>query len=382
MNILSSALAHNGYRYLAKPVLFKFSPDFVHDSMIKSAHLLQKSRIVRFITRKSLAYQDPILHTSVCGIDFINPIGLSAGLDKDAKIVPFVEAIGFGFIECGSVTYQPYGGNVQPWYIRLPKSKSIIVNSGLKSEGAQAVINRVQKYDTRMLANFPLNISVAKTNSENTCTLQQGVEDYVSSFKLWEEAGHSRYYTLNISCPNTFGGEPYTTPETLEALLSAIDALELTKPLFVKFPIDKSWRETKALLEVCSAHNVQGITLGNLYKDRSTVQLKETYDPAQKGNFSGKPCWEKSNELLAKTYQYYGDRFVLSGVGGVFTAEDAYTKIRLGASLVEFITGLIFQGPAVVGRMNRELAALLRRDGFANVAEAVGADVKVKGEKK
>ena len=382
MILVLSKIASSGYSYVAKPVLFRLSPDFVHESMIRVAHVLQKFRFVRQIVNYALAYEDDVLKTTVAGIDFINPLGLSAGLDKDAKIVPFVKSIGFGFIECGSVTFEPYTGNKKPWYTRLPKSKSIIVNSGLKSDGAKKVIERVNKYNRNVFSSFPLNVSIAKTNSEKTCTLDEGVADYVSSFKLWEKGGNARYYTVNISCPNTFGGEPYTTPETLEKLLSALDALKIKKPIFVKFPIDKSWKETRALLVVCSKHSVQGITFGNLYKDRTTVKLQEPYDKKVKGNFSGKPCFEKSNELLAKAYRDFSDRFVFSGVGGVFTAEDAYTKIRLGASLVEFITGLIFQGPAVVGQMNKQLAELLRRDGFEHVSEAVGVDVIVKGDKK
>lgn len=367
-----------GYRCVAKPILFRFSPDAVHESMIRLAAFLQKSRFIRRISYKTLAYEDAMLHVDTLGIAFKNPLGLSAGLDKDAKIVPMAQAIGFGFIECGSVTLDPYQGNPQPWYTRLPKSKSIIVNSGLKSEGAHAVISRVKNYDKDMLRTFPLNISIAKTNSKKTASTSAGIADYAESLALWEAQGNARYYTINISCPNTFGGEPFTNPKDLDDLLTALDKIKTTKPIFVKFPIDKSWEQTRALLDVCKMHNVQGITFGNLYKDRATVELKDTYNPDIKGNFSGKPCWNKSNELLKLTYENYGDRFVLSGVGGVFTAEDAYIKIRLGATLVEFITGLIFQGPAVVGKMNKELAYLLQRDGFTHVSQAVGVDTNKK----
>ncbi len=377
-----SRVVSGAYRFIAKPILFRFSPDGVHETMIRTGNFLQKSKLFCKITHKTLAYDDPVLRTTILGVELRNPLGLSAGLDKDAKIVSMAQAIGFGFIECGSVTYEHYEGNKKPWYTRLPKSRSIIVNSGLKSEGARAVIERAKSYPQDMLKSFPLNVSIAKTNSKNTATKQQGIDDYVASFELWEKTGNARYYTINISCPNTFGGEPFTTPEDLEDLLRAVDKLRVRRPVFVKFPIDKSWAETKKLLDVCARHAVQGITLGNLYKDRKTVKLEESFDVSIKGNFSGKPCWEKSNELLKKMYAEYSDRFVFSGVGGVFTAEDAYTKIRLGASVVEFVTGLIFQGPAVVGQMNRELALLLKRDGFAHVADAVGVDVKKIKEKK
>jgi dihydroorotate dehydrogenase (fumarate) len=376
-----SKMVGGSYKYIAKPILFRFSPDGVHELMIRTGNLLQRSKLFCRMTRKVLAYDDQVLHTTVLGIDFKSPLGLSAGLDKDAKIVKMAHSIGFGFIECGSVTFDAYEGNKKPWYTRLPKSRSIIVNSGLKSEGAHKVIARTKKYPASMLKQFPLNISIAKTNSKKTATKQQGIDDYVASFELWEKTGNARYYTINISCPNTFGGEPFTTPQDLDDLLQAVDKLRVRRPVFVKFPIDKTWPETKKLLDVCARHAVQGITLGNLYKDRATVQLQEKFDTSIKGNFSGKPCWEKSNELLEKMYAHYNHRFVFSGVGGVFSAEDAYTKIRLGASVVEFITGLIFQGPAVVGQMNRELAALLKRDGFEHVSDAIGVDVKQMKEK-
>jgi dihydroorotate dehydrogenase (fumarate) len=186
-------------------------------------------------------------------------------------------------------------------------------------------------------------------------------------------------YTINISCPNTYGGEPYTTPQSLDALLAGIDALKLKRPIFVKLPIDKTWRETNTLLKTAASHNVQGITIGNLRKDRSKAVLLDPLPATVKGNLSGRPCWEPSNELLAKAYRDYHDRFVFIGVGGVFSAQDAYTKIKLGASLVELITGMIFQGPSSIGIINKELASLLERDGYTSVAQAVGADIRKKG---
>ena len=364
------------YAHVAKPLLFLLPADSVHETMIRSGGIIQKLSPIRGVFRALFSYHDPLLEQTVCGIHYRNPLGLSAGLDKDAKIVGLLQAIGFGFAECGSVTFGSYEGNPRPWYTRLPKSKSILVNSGLRSQGAPRVIARAGRYSEKLLGSFPLNISIAKTNSSTTNTIETGVADYVNSFKLWEKSGNARLYTINISCPNTFGGEPFTDPVSLDALLREVDALNVTKPIFVKFPIDKSWAETKALLTVCAEHNVQGITLGNLYKDRKTVQLKDVFDQNLKGNFSGKPCWDASNALLARMYAEYHERFIFSGVGGVFTAEDAYTKIRLGATLVEMVTGLIFQGPSIVGEINKGLAELLKRDGFTNVSQAIGIDVK------
>lgn len=368
------------YGHALKPILFRFEADSVHETMIKSGSWLQNRWFVRYLSEKIYRFEEKSLQVHACGLEFQNPLGLSAGLDKDVKIPRMLKSIGFGFAECGSVTYGAYQGNPRPWYSRLPKSQSIIVNSGLRSEGASKVQQRVAHYPQNLFHNFPLNISIAKTNSKDANTCESGINDYVSSLKLWEEKGGATYYTLNISCPNTFGGEPFTDVKSLEKLLSAVDSLHVTRPLFVKMPIDKTWKESRALLRVCARHNIQGITYGNLYKDRSTVALKEPYDTNIKGNFSGKPCFDASNELLARAYAEFGNRFVFSGVGGVFTAEDAYTKIKLGATFVQIITGLIFEGPMVVGQINRGLVKLLKRDGFKNIQEAVGTgNMYVKG---
>lgn len=360
------------YGRVIKPVAFIINPDTVHEHMIETGNLIQRSKIIRWKFKKLFAYQNPSLEFEKLGFKYKNPLGLSAGLDKDAKIVPLLKSIGFGFAECGSVTYGSYEGNPQPWYTRLPKSKSIIVNSGLRSEGAELVNKRVLSYKKDTFNDFYLNISIAKTNSKEANTCESGIDDYIKSFILWEKNGGAQLYTINISCPNTFGGEPFTDPTSLERLLKEVDKLNIKKPIFVKMPIDKSWADIKKLLEVCRKHNISGITFGNLYKDRSTAKVNEPFDPSVKGNFSGKPCWDASNELLARAFVEFGDRFIYSGVGGVFSAEDAYTKIKLGATFVQIITGLIFEGPTVVGQINRGLVKLLQRDGYSNITEAVG----------
>ena len=374
IDILSAA-GYTIYTEMAKPLLFRLPADSVHESMVTSGAGLQQIPPLLSVMRQALRYDDPRLHTTVAGINFSTPIGLSAGLDKDGKLARLMQAVGFGFVEIGSVTHQAYAGNPQPWYTRLPKSQSILVNAGLKSEGAAAVVRRMQqRYDSAFTDTFPLNVSVAKTNTLENCQPAEAVADYCATLQLFVSANVAQLYTLNISCPNTFGGEPFTTPELLAELLDGVAKLHITKPVFIKLPIDKSWAATDKLLHTAARYDfVKGITVGNLYKDRDNVQLQDPM-PAGAGNFSGKPCWQASNDLLARGYHAYGDRFAFSGVGGVFTAADAYQKIRLGASLVQMVTGLIFQGPAVVGRISKGLAELLEKDKYASVAEAVGAD--------
>jgi dihydroorotate dehydrogenase (fumarate) len=178
--------------------------------------------------------------------------------------------------------------------------------------------------------------------------------------------------TLNISCPNTYGGEPFTTPDRLDQLLSAVDRLRLKQPIFVKMPSHLSWREFDQLLRVIATHHIDGVTIGNLAKDRKAAKLSDPLPDTIKGGLSGKPTQKPTDDLICKTYLKYGKRFVIIGVGGIFTAEDAYRKIQLGASLVELITGMIFEGPQRIGQINQGIVALLERDGYKHISEAVG----------
>jgi len=374
---VSRASAHT-YKHAVKPLLFKQKPDGVHRRMLQTSGFVQKLPPIRSLLRASWAYDNPAyLSQIILGITFKNPIGLSAGFDKNFEVVPLIQSIGFGYMEGGSITFRSCPGNTKPWFYRLPNTKSLVVHVGLANQGAERILQRIASYPDKLRQDFPLNISVAKTNAPETSTDHSGIEDYVESLKLVKKSGLGKLITINISCPNTFGGEPFTTPRRLEKLLGAIDALKLKQPVFVKMPC-LPWARIKPLLEVTTRHNVQGVTLTNLAKDRSKIELKDPLPADVLGGLSGKPTWETSNELIRQTYLNYGDRFVIIGVGGVFSPEDAYTKIKLGASMVELITGMIFEGPQLIGEINRGLVELLKHDGFTNICQAIGIDAKEK----
>lgn len=372
MNRTISTVAGHAYTHAIKPILFRQAPDRVHERMIKSGSHLQRVSLLRRAAHGSFAYTDEaVLGQDILGIHFSNPVGLSAGLDKNFKLVPMMKAIGFGFMEGGSLTYQPCPGNERPWFHRLPENKSLVVHVGLANEGVEAITNRLKAYSPQLSKNFPLNISVAKTNSRVTCDDTEAIADYIGSLRALKAANVGTMYTLNISCPNTYGGEPFTTAKRLDALLQEIDSLHLSKPVFIKMPIDLTWAEFKELGEVAAAHHIAGLTIGNLAKKRTPAINKELPNHI-KGNLSGKPTQELSNQLIKLTRRHFGDRFVLIGVGGIFSAKDAYAKIKYGADLVELITGVIFQGPQLIGQINRELAQLVQQDGYHTIRQAVG----------
>ena len=362
-----------GYRHVAKPIMFRHKPDAVHRQLIKTAKAIQRIPGVRLLPQL-WAYQHEMLRTEVAGIMFRNPVGLSAGFDKAVEMPPLMKRVGFGWMTGGSVTLGSYEGNPKPWFHRLPESKSLVVYAGLPSEGTEVVAARVSTYPRHLFAGFPLNVSVAKTNSQNSVGDEAGVKDYCASLAVFDTLHHVTTLEINISCPNTFGGEPFTTPARLEKLLKGVDDLALHKPVFIKMPINLTLKEFDALLAVIIRHRVQGVTIGNLMKDRSKVKLKDPLPDSVKGNLSGRPTKELTTHLVARTYRKYGDKLIIIGVGGIMSAEDAYEKIRAGASLVALITGLIYEGPELVGDINRGMVKLLKRDGHASVREAVGKD--------
>jgi dihydroorotate dehydrogenase len=361
------------YKHIAKPILFKVPPDTVHEHLLHVGVRTQRSNLLRKLLRSSWAYQNPKqLKQTIHNITFRNPVGLSAGFDKNFVLPPLMNAIGFGFMEGGSITFESCDGNPKPWFYRLPKSKSLVVHAGLANEGVKTIIKRLQNFPGSQVADFPINISVAKTNSPKTSSDGNAIADYVGCLRAIRHSRQGDMITINISCPNTFGGEPFTTPTRLERLLTAIDAVHLRQPVFIKMPSSIKWSDFNNLLQVIAKHHVAGLTIGNLVKDQTKTAPGEHIPASVKGGLSGKPTWETTNELIHRTRQTYGDRFIIIGVGGIFSAKDAYEKIKLGANLVELITGMVFEGPQLIGQISHGLGILLKKDGFTHISQAVG----------
>lgn len=365
------------YGAIAKPLLFMVTPDKTHSMMIMGTSVAGRVPIARgFVKTVFTRRRDERLAQQYFGIDFRTPVGLSAGFDKNGEIVPMIARLGFGFGTVGSVTALKCAGNPRPWFYRLPNTKSLVINAGLANDGSAVILKRIHNYSAKAIGQFPIVLSVAKTNSQEVCSIQTGIDDYVTTVKRAKTEPRIKMIELNISCPNTYGGEPFTTPERLEKLLRAVDAAGPKQPVTIKMPIDLQWPDFKDLLDVVVKHKVAAVTISNLYKDRKSVELKDVLPDTVKGNLSGEPTWAKSNELISKTYKEYGDRLTIIGVGGIFTAEQAYIKIKMGASLVEIITGVIFRGPQLAAEINDGLIELLERDGYTNISQAIGVDVK------
>jgi dihydroorotate dehydrogenase (fumarate) len=318
--------------------------------------------------------ENPILSQKIDGMKFESPVGLAAGFDKNGEIMPTIAALGFGFGEVGSISTDPCEGNPKPWFYRLPKTGSAVINAGLANEGSKIILDRIKKIPSGAIKNFPIILSVVKANSPKVVSVKEGIDDYLGTLKRAKSVNNIKAFELNISCPNTYCGEPFTEPESLEKLLKAVDKLAIKKPIYIKMPLNLAWKDSKELLDIIVKHKITGVTVSNLQKDRTKVDLKDELPDEIKGSFSGRPAWAPSNELIRKTYKAYGDKLTIIGVGGIFSAEDAYTKIKLGADIIEVATGVIFNGPQIVAQINAGLSDLLEKDGFTHISQAVGID--------
>ena len=365
------------YMVVAKPLLFMVSPDKTHSMMIQATSRAGYVPALRgFVRLVFNRHRNEKLAQNYQGVDFKSPVGLAAGFDKNGEIVPMIAALGFGFGTVGSVTARQCAGNPRPWFYRLPKSKSLVINAGLANDGSSVILERIHQYSPKAISQFPIVLSVAKTNSRKVVDVKTGIEDYVATVKRAKKEPRIKIIELNISCPNAFGGEPFTTPDRLEKLLSAVDAVGAPQPVYVKMPIDHQWPAFKRLLDVIVKHRVAGVTISNLAKDRSAAKLLDPLPDTVRGNLSGKPTWQRSNELIRQTYLGYGNKLTIIGVGGIFSAEDAYAKIKNGASLVEIITGVIFRGPQLAAEINDGLVQLLEQDGYTHISQAIGVDAR------
>ncbi|GIK83671.1 MAG: hypothetical protein BroJett025_02930 [Patescibacteria group bacterium] len=353
--LLTFNFLHWGYTTIIKRLFFLMDAEDAHNSCTHFGTVLGKFSLTQWVTKVLFSFTNQSSAKKLNGILFPNPVGLAAGFDYNGQLTSILPDLGMGFHTIGTVTYRPYEGNKKPRLGRFLESKSLLVNKGLKSLGAVIIAKNL----TGIKFRIPTGISIASTNTSFRNEAEQ-ILDILKTFTIFENSKvqHS-YYELNISCPNTFGGEPFTTPQRLKILLSAIEKLQIKKPIFVKMPIDQSKKETLELLTVIYKFTIAGVIFGNLTKDKNNPDVTETDRKkwlTVKGNLSGKPTWKRSNDLIELTRRNFGKRFTIIGTGGIFSGSDAQIKIDCGADLIQLITGMIFEGPQVVGEINLRLA--------------------------
>ena len=308
---------------------------------------------------------DPaILATEVAGLKLPNPVGLAPGFDKDAAVHAQMLRAGFGFVECGTVTPEPQGGNPRPRLFRLTEDRAVINRMGFNNAGLEPFAGRLAVRGPGVVG---ANIGANKDAADR-------IGDYVTcQTRLW---GLADYYTVNISSPNTPGLRALQTKAALEELLGrltqAAGALpaEGRRPTFLKVAPDLEDAEVEAISDVVAAHRFNGVIVSNTTISRPPLRSKHA---AEAGGLSGAPLFGLSTQMLARFRAAAAGRFVLVGVGGIASGADAYAKIRAGASAVQLYSALVFEGPGLVTAIKRDLAQRLHADGFKSVSEAVGA---------
>ena len=361
-----------------RPLIFMMEPEQAHRTLKKAGVFLGNSKFLKSLTGLFFNYDHESLNIEVDGINYRNPIGLSAGFDKDGELTKIYPSLGFGLAELGSFTGEVCPGNPGKRLFRMKKSKSIVVWYGLNNEGSEKISQRLADED---FGDLRVGINAANSNLTPEFILQDSISDYLKTMKLFKDIGD--YYDVNISCPNTQDGEPFVDKDNLDALLIAINK-EIRpisdKPIYVKLAADMTLEEINIIVDACMEHGMDGVVCTNLAKPEFNSEHRpEEYPtnkgllPKGKGAMSGLPLQRISTNVIRHVYRRTRGQLTIIGVGGIFTARDAYEKITSGASLCHMITAMIFDGPQAMNEINRGLVKLLKADGFDSISQAVGS---------
>lgn len=361
---------------IIRPILFRLPAESAHEFALKSLQIG-----LGFAPARKLAAQrfqsESCGRLDLFGLNFRNPIGLAAGFDKNGTAAQALAALGFGFIEVGTVTNEAQPGNSRPRLFRLPRDRALINRLGFNNSGAAQVAENLRAHRPDCL----LGVNIGKSRS---VAIEAAIPDYLASFeKVYDVAD---YVAINVSSPNTPNLRELQRPQLLEDLIRSLQtanaaladryARATAKPLLLKIAPDLTAAEIESMVEVALGTNISGIIATNTTtrRDGLVTPGAEVQDYGE-GGLSGAPLRERSNEIISQIFRLTRGRLTIVGVGGIFTAEDAWAKIRAGASLLQLYTGFVYEGPGVVKRINDGLTLILKREGFASLSDAIGSAV-------
>lgn len=347
----------------------KFVFPLVRQIDAETAHRLTL-KLLRCAPLSPATYDDPVLNTVLFGRRLTNPVGLAAGFDKNAEVPDAMLRLGFGLVEVGGITPKPQAGNPRPRVFRLAEDGAVINRMGFNNEGLEAAAQRLQARTGR--GNFLAGFVGANLGANKDSADRPG--DYAISYERL--APLVDFAVVNVSSPNTPGLRNLQGREELTALLARLQPLHerLKTPLLVKIAPDLADEDIAAVAELALQFKLDGLVATN-----TTIARPDSLrsgNRGETGGLSGAPLFEHSTAVLKQLYGHVGTRMPLIGVGGIASGAQAYAKIRAGASAVQLYSALVYGGPGLAARIKRELAALLKRDGFRSVADAVGKDVK------
>lgn len=348
------------YKYI-KPLLFLLDPEFAHNLAI--------FRLKYLPLFAPISVQSPMLTQNLWGMNFNNPIGMAAGFDKNAEVIYPLLKQGFGFVEAGTVTPKPQPGNKKPRLFRLKEDKAVINRLGFNNKGVSEFESHIRK--------FP-ELGIIGANIGKNKNQEDAVADYILLLKRLY--GKSDYITVNISSPNTPGLRDLQEKEALSYLLSEImdtrnklaEQRKVSVPIMLKMAPDVTQDQEDDIAEAVIKYKVDGLIVSN-----TTIGNKDSLESKyrdQQGGLSGAPLFYNSTKVLRSMYNKTGKNIPIIGVGGISSAEDAYNKIKSGASLVQIYSAFVYQGFSLVNDIVNKMPKLLEKDGFTNISQAIGVD--------
>jgi dihydroorotate dehydrogenase len=359
------------YSALARPILFTLDAERAHDLTMATLRSSMAPAVLAFYAPPD----EPRLHQQVLGLTFSNPIGLAAGLDKQGTAVRAWAALGLGFAEIGTVTPRPQPGNPKPRLFRLQQDQAIINRFGFNSEGAEAVAKNlsVSQPARKGLPCCVIGINIGKNKDTPN---ERAIDDYLQTIDVLHP--FADYFVINVSSPNTVGLRALQDAEALRPLVEQVvgrirETAKRAIPVLVKVSPDMSDSQLLASVDAAAAGGANGIVAANTTTAREGLKTSAALI-GEAGGLSGLPLRERANNVCRLLFHHLRGHIPIVGVGGIFTADDAYRRIRSGAALVQLYTGFIYEGPSVVSRIAAGVASRLERDGFATVAEAIGVD--------
>src|SRR3989442_5134261 len=366
------------YRSFLRPILFRLPAETAHEFALRSLSVTLGNKCMPKIAAAKLQ-SDPFGELRRFGLEFRNPIGLAAGFDKNGTAAEALSALGFGFIEVGTVTSEPQPGNPRPRIFRLPRDRALINRLGFNNCGAVQVAENVK----RGRPDCVLGVNIGKSRR---VAIEDAIPDYLATFDAVYEVAD--YIAVNVSSPNTPNLRELQRADLLSELLNALQernlvlannfSLSAPRPLLIKIAPDLDEAEIGAIVDVAIKNRIAGIIATNTTISRDGLQTPpEKSDSCGEGGLSGAPLRDRSNEVISLIYRLTRGKVPIVGVGGVFTAEDAWQKISAGAGLIQLYTGFIYEGPGVAKRINEGLTTIMKREGFPSLDEAVGCRVSI-----
>jgi dihydroorotate dehydrogenase len=349
------------YRSLLRPILFSLDAETAHHLTLAMLSLMPPLPV---------ALDAPELRISLWDMEFLNPIGLAAGMDKDAIAIGAWQTIGFGFAELGTITPRPQPGNPKPRVFRIPESRALVNRLGFPSEGMEAVAPRIEK-----VRRGGTRIRIALNFGPNKDTpVEQVAADYAElTTRL---APLADFIVINVSSPNTPGLRNWQSPERMREIFAAMERGAngaRHPPMLLKVAPDLDDATLDAICDTAMALYLDGLIVCNTTLKRAEIGVTS----AEQGGLSGHPLRDLARDRIASVYRRTQGKLPIIGVGGIMNADDALGHIKAGASLIELYTGLIYEGPGLITLMKKDLTALLRREGFRSIGEAVGSAAKV-----